>query len=328
MNAVDPVVQHVDLNADGDLVVDNAPVPHEDLADQLAGLLRPPPTTTDIFVFVHGWRTSGSRGSAAARQVFQLISDRYADVASQYPQLRDFQPYFVAVRWPSVSSPLPTGYRRIRARAHAMTTEGHAAYVLAHLLGYLDSQRISPTRGPGRLRTATGQYLHCIGHSFGARFLGEAIMAAALDSGPPLLGWPWRGTHQFGVDTFVGLQMAAPPAVFADRFAPLLNDSPLHGPVVLTFSHADRANRLWHYLAEGALGIGGVGAREPAAAIHTLQLHRLDLPYVVSDVPTKILNIDATWRFQRGAWRPEGAHSDYLYPESAHLILSMIELGR
>jgi hypothetical protein len=117
-----------------------------------------------------------------------------------------------------MSSPFPGGYRRIRDRAHAMTTHGHAGLVLAHLLGYLNqSRRTPPTRKP-QLGTADSQYLHCVGHSFGGRLLGQAIMAAASPYGPPRLSWPWKNPdYPFTVDTFLVFQMAAQPTIFTEE---------------------------------------------------------------------------------------------------------------
>ncbi|MFJ9249914.1 hypothetical protein [Streptomyces sp. NPDC101776] len=93
------------------------------------------------------------------------------------------------MRWPSSSrSKLKGGYERIRDRAHAMSAEGkgHAPYVVGHLLGYLDGERGDPT-APAVLAGRSGQYLRLMGHSFGGRFLCEAVQRAAEP--PPVLGW-------------------------------------------------------------------------------------------------------------------------------------------
>jgi hypothetical protein len=169
--------------------------------------------------------------------------------------------------------------------------------------------------------------LHCLGHSFGGRFIGEAIMVAADPPTPPALGWPWRSHHPFGVDTFIAIQMAAPPNIFDDRFAPLIGHAPLHGPVVTTFSRGDRANGLWHRFPERVPGIGATGVS--AADVTTIRLKRVTEPYTRANFPSRIVTVDATGRFRRGRWlRPEGAHSDYLYPETAHLVLSLAALAR
>ncbi len=156
-------------------------------------------------------------------------------------------------------------------------------------------------------------------------------MWAADPAGAPGLGWPWRSRHPFGVDTFVAVQMAARPSIFSAEFAPLTQlapvtrHAPLHGPVVVTFSRRDHANRLWHRLAEGVPGIGATGA----TAASTIALKRPTETYTTADFPGKVVNIDATRRYRRGSWtRPEGAHSDYLHPESAHLLLSLAALAR
>jgi hypothetical protein len=239
------------------------------------------------------------------------------------------RPFFVLVRWPSTSAATPAGYRRIRDRAHAMTTRGHAAHIVAHLLGHLHSERSAPRRGPARLANTEGQYLHCVGHSFGGRFLGEAICWAADPPRPQALGWPWASMHPFGVDTFVILQMAANPSIFSDRFRLLVEGAPLHGPIVLTHSTADRALLRWHRVMEGTPGIGAVGASQPAGQITWTVLKPLLETYGYLDFPTKIINVDATWLYRRGRWLdPAGAHSDYQRDETVHLLSSLARLAR
>lgn len=320
----------VDLDARGDLVDPGtgAPVPPEAAGAFLGRRLAVPPDATDIVVFVHGWRNTPAQALARSAAFFSLVESVHAAAPDRYPGLGPWRGYYVTVRWPSMSDPFLTGYRRIRERAHAMTTGGHAGQVLGQLLGYLDAARRTPGRPP-TLRGAGGQYLHCVGHSFGGRFLTEAVQAAAGDR-PAVLGWNRADPrYPYTVDTLLVFQMAAPRPVFAERFPRILHDAPINGPVALTFSRADRATGLWHRLAEGAPGIGFAGATAPADHIATTPLLPADRPYTRDDFPRRIANIDATWRFRRGHhWHPSGAHSDFHHPESAHLLLSLATLAR
>lgn len=279
---------------------------------------------TDIFVFVHGWRNRPEKASATARRLFSALWRASRGHADRYPGLDPFRPYFVAVRWDSWSGPFMRGYLRVRDRAHRMTTEGHAAHVLGALLGTLDAER-RPPRGPATLRTAGGQYLHLVGHSFGCRLLGEAIRYAADPPAGPALEWPWGSRHPFTVDTFVGLQMAARPDMFATRFADLVTgEAPIRGPVVLTVSPHDRALSRWHRLAEdGWRGIGAVGA----TGAPTIRLRGPDEPYTTGEF-ARLTNVDAGGLFRRGRLLPPGAHSDIWYPETVHLLLSLADLRR
>jgi hypothetical protein len=209
-----------------------------------------------------------------------------------------------------------------------MMTNGHAADVLAQLLGYFNAYRQLPG-SPATLRNATGQFLHCVGHSFGGRFLVEAVQAAA-DSRPSVLGWNRSNPrYPYTVDTLLVFQMAAPPDVFARRFERIMYDAPINGPIALTHSRADRATGLWHRLAEGTPGIGYSGALEPAHHIGSTQLRVPDVKYQHDEFDSRIVNVDATWRYRRGCiWLPAGAHSDIWYPESAHLLLSLANFAR
>ncbi|WP_406730078.1 hypothetical protein [Streptomyces sp. NBC_01794] len=47
--------------------------------------------------------------------------------------------------------------------------------MLASILGYFNEHRTLPEPSPDVFRSSFGQYLHCIGHSFGGRFLTHAI---------------------------------------------------------------------------------------------------------------------------------------------------------
>ncbi|MFD5089116.1 hypothetical protein ACFWMR_00850 [Amycolatopsis thailandensis] len=320
----------LDLDERGDLVDPRTgePLPPVAVHGFLAERLEVPSTASDIVVFVHGWQNSRKTAEARGRQFFTLVEDTYETQRDRYQELNSWSGHYVIVRWPSKSSPFRRGYRRIRDRAHEMTVNGRAADVIAQLLGYLNASRRQPS-GPPTLRTADGQYLHCVGHSFGGRFVVEAAQAAA-DSRPAVMGWNRADPrYPFALDTLLVFQMAASPDIFTTRFERILHDAPINGPIALTRSIADRATGLWHRLAEGTPGIGHVGATEPADHIGTVRLHDLTTSYHYQEVGSRIVNVDATWRYRRGRyWNPAGAHSDIWYPESAHLLLSLAALAR
>ncbi|MBP2329501.1 esterase/lipase superfamily enzyme [Kibdelosporangium banguiense] len=322
---MDPVI--LDLDEKGDFVdpENGKPVSSAAVPGFLASWLLVPPSATDIVVFVHGWRNTRHTAERRARKFFELVETH---CGNGYPALQPWSGHYVIIRWPSMSSASQAGYRRIRDRAHAMTTDGRAADALGQLLGYLNAQRQLPG-SPTTLRNPNGQYLHCVGHSFGGRFIVEAVQAAA-DKRPPLLGWN-RGNPQYPytVDTLLIFQMAAAPDIFTGRFDRVLHDAPINGPIVLTTSRSDRATGLWHRKAEGAPGIGHVGALEPKQHITATTLRETTSAYQHAELDQRIVNVDASWRYRRGHfWRPAGAHSDIWYPESAHLLLSLADLAR
>src|SRR5207248_1813530 len=94
-----------------------------------------PDGVTDVFVWVHGWQNKHAWALGNARRLFNAIGQVRAARAAVYPKLSPFVPGFVMVRWPSLSSPLPRGYREVRDRAAALTEEGEAEFFLASLLG-------------------------------------------------------------------------------------------------------------------------------------------------------------------------------------------------
>jgi esterase/lipase superfamily enzyme len=304
------------------------PIPLDKIPAFLGRFLTLPSEITDIVIFVHGWNNTPTHAAASAARLFNGIEMGLAQVDRHYPELADYRGYYIAIRWPSQSNPMPAGYRRIRDRAHAMTTHGHAEYVLAALLGYLNLIRDQPTAGPPTLRARSGQYLHLVGHSFGGRFLGEAIKEAANPQGPPILPLPPPNPHYpYTVDNLLIFQMAAHPDIFTRELAAVLNNSPIHGPVTLTFSNADRANCIWHRFTEQAPGIGCNGATSPPA--HSTALRRVGKDYPHGELNHPLINVDASWLYQRGRWLlPQGAHSDYWYPESVHLLLTLAAHAR
>ncbi len=316
------------MNANGHLLDRfQTPVAPGRVRDELASQLRMTPSVTDIFVFVHGWRTPERSAQSAFARFFGALWESRSRWADLRGASGPFVPWFIGVQWPSCSAPTPSGYQRIRERAHRVSTQGHAAFVVGQLLGYLDEQREPPPRGPDRLRNAAGQYLHCVGHSFGGRFLGEAIRWAA-DTPPSTLAWKHRSSRPFGVDTYLAFQMAAPPDIFANRFAGLLTEGPVHGPIALTFSRFDYANAVWHRVMEGAPGIGAVGSSTPAGLVSTIAMRDAGDPYDRTDFATPIVNVDASRVFTRPRVSVTGAHSDFWRTQSVHLTLSLAALAR
>lgn len=321
----------VDLDERGRLL-DPAgrPVPAGRIHDHLAEHLWLPREATDLYVYVHGWQTAPEAARRRAGRLLALMAEQRARRPSFYPRLGEFRPWGVVVRWPSSSLPSLSGYRTIRDRAHRMGArgEGHAAFVIAHLLGYLDRERTAP--GPEVLANDRGQYLHLVGHSFGGRFLCEAVQWAAEPRGPAVLGWSTAADARrpFTVDSLLVFQMAAPRDCFTRTFTGLVPDAPLRGPVVLTHSRHDRATGFWHLRAEGGPGIGHCGADGAPARVHSTRLLTCTLPYRKEDLDHRLVNVDAGWRFRSGRLNPSGAHSDFQHPESAHLMLSLADLSR
>ncbi|MFF3917304.1 hypothetical protein ACFYZB_28180 [Streptomyces sp. NPDC001852] len=295
---------------------------------------------TDLYVYVHGWQTAPPAAVRRASALLGLARELHAARPGSYPGLeKGYRPWAVVVRWPSSSLPSLGGYRRIRDRAHAMSApgRGHAPHVLAHLLGYLDAARPDPA-SPAVLANRNGQYLHLVGHSFGGRFLCEAVQWAASPSGPRVLGWssPRVPGRPFTADSMLVFQMAAPRDAF-DRLFPSLFPSadragaPLRGPLVLTHSRWDRATGFWHLRAEGTAGIGhsGVGVA-PVPQFHA-RLLDVDQRYPAVALDHRLVNVDASRLFRGGArtrMAPAGAHSDFARPESAHLMLSLAAMSR
>ncbi|MBM7774011.1 hypothetical protein JOD54_004215 [Actinokineospora baliensis] len=315
----------IDLDTDGNPV---DPETSEPIRSDVDGFLRRhvvlPENTTDVVVFVHGWRNNRATALTRATKFAALVDRTHSP--TRYPALPVWNCNYIVVRWPSTSSPFRAGYRRIRERAHLMSTAGHAPTVLAHLLGYLGTQRRETS---GTLRTRTGQYLHLVGHSFGCRFLAEAIQWAA-DARPDVLSWnradpryPWTA------DTLLMLQMALAHDTVEQAFPRLIHNAPVNGPVVFTHSTADRALGLWHTLAEGTVGIGFRGASTSNGHLSEITLHPTEVDYTDSDFATALVNVNASARFRRGRFLlPAGAHADIIHPETAHLLLSLAQLAR
>jgi hypothetical protein len=328
-------VRTVDLAADGWPLEQTArgprPVPADRLLDHFAEELSPPDWATDLLVYVHGWRTRPDSALASVRGLLALARSQYdrggALRPELYPGLRPWRPWTVLVRWPSGSGPSLGGYRRIRDRAHAMSTEGHAARIIGQLLGYLDSHRADPAV-PDVLANRDGQYLHLIGHSFGCRFLCEAVQWAADAPAGATLGWstPAPPDRPFTVDSMLLLQMAAPRDAFAATFT-ALGEAPLRGPVVATYSHHDRATGFWHIRAEKRAGVGYAGIGTAPAPVSGIRMLGVDEPYPHAALDHRFVSVDAGHVFVHGNG-PAGAHSDHVRAESAHLLLSLADHSR
>src|SRR4051812_17035704 len=86
----------------------------EDLPDYLDRKIILPRGVTDVFVWVHGWRTDRAAAVANAKRMFLAIESVYRKRKPLYASLDDFVPGFVAVSWPSDSLPTPGGYQTIR----------------------------------------------------------------------------------------------------------------------------------------------------------------------------------------------------------------------
>lgn len=321
-------ISTVDLSIDGSLLgTEGKPVGPAEVPSTLKRLVVVDERATDIIVFVHGWQTRPERAEESARRLARLVASTHSSAPARYPGLTGFAPQYIAVRWPSRSSPLPGGYRKIRDRARAMTDRGAAATVLATLLGYVNDQRRPPSSGPDVLRTRGGQYLHCVGHSFGGRFLGYAIARAAAP--PPTLAWPWHDhRYPYVVDSLLVFQMAMPRGAFGAELKPLLTDAPINGPIVLTHSRHDRALGFWHKIAEKGPGIGYCGAEAPPELVKSVCLHEVPAAYTQAELTSRIVNVDATWRYAAHRVSPPGSHSDYFHAESAHLLLSLADFSR
>ncbi|NYV73063.1 hypothetical protein HW445_01705 [Streptomyces sp. UH6] len=339
-------VQAVDLDETGWLLDADTrePVPHHGLRDYFADRLAPPPWATDVLVYVHGWQTSPRSARRTAERLLALLRANLAAHPAQYPALTDatakgFRPWCVVVRWPSSSAVTPAGYRRIRDRAHAMGARdggGHAAHILGRLLGYLDTERADPRAAPV-LANRDGQYLHLVGHSFGCRFLCEAVQWAADARLEDTLGWSAAErspSRPFTADSMLLFQMAARRDAFLTRFPGILpgdghDGAPLRGPIVTTYSRHDRATGFWHLRAERQAGIGHSGIGPAPAPMFTTRLLPVDERYPLSVLDHRFVNVDASEVYVRGRrLNPAGAHSDHVRPESAHLLLTLADCSR
>lgn len=336
-------VEAIDLDETGWLLDADTgvPVPEHRLRDYFMERLAPPVWATDILVYVHGWQTSPGSAHHTAERLLALVHGNLEAAPARYPALaaEGFSPWCVVVRWPSSSPVTPSGYRRIRDRAHAMGARdgnGHAAHILGRVLGYLDAERADPGAAPV-LANRDGQYLHLVGHSFGCRLLCEAVQWAADARLDDTLGWSAAGrspSRPFTADSMLLFQMAARRDAFLSLFPCILpsdvhGGAPLRGPVVATYSRHDRATGFWHLRAERQPGIGHSGIGPAPAPMFTTRLLPLDERYPLPALDHRFVNVDASDVYVRGRrLSPAGAHSDHVRPESAHLLLSLADYSR
>jgi hypothetical protein len=318
-----------------------------DLPDFLYDQIVLPKGVTDVFVWVHGWRTDRATALANAQRMFNAIEWVYERRKLSYAKLGGFRPGFVAVSWPSMSWPDPIGYGRIRARTKAMTEDGYAEFFLASLLGYLNPRDTGAGGdAPRTMRSSRGFYVHCLGHSFGGRFVTAAIGAAAspkskktlsmLSAVPQprrkvLSGSTTSDGFAFEIDSSVIFQIAAPNSGFGNELRALLTGAPFRGAFAVTYSGYDRANCLWHRITErGQQAIGCTGATEPKDRLKQITLLSCDSAYATDAFPPRtVVNIDANRLYNHYAWfQAEGAHSDFWYEDSIHLILSVANAAR
>ncbi|MFJ2745043.1 hypothetical protein ACIO3O_35910 [Streptomyces sp. NPDC087440] len=324
---VETGIRFVDLNDLGWIVEHTPsgprPVPYPALPDFFAERLTPPPGTTDLFVYVHGWQTSPESAVQAALDLLGLLRKQYEARRELYGRLDPFEPWVLLVRWPSASSPGLRGYRRIRDRAHRMS-HGDGKRILGRLLGYLDAGRGDP-RG-AVLGTREGRFLHLVGHSFGCRVLCEAVQWAAEET---TLGWSARPVdprRPFTVDSVLLLQMAAPRDAFETTFTALEN-APVRGPVVATYARRDWATGMWHRVAEKRAGIGNQGIGPAPRPVRGIRMRGAVEAYDRDLLDHWFVSVDASAVFTAGRG-PAGAHSDHLRPESAHLLLTLADYSR
>lgn len=308
-------------------------VSEEELPRFLKRNIELPKGVTDVFIWVHGWQNDELRANTTARRLFANLDDWFHREGSRYPNMGKVVPAFIAVHWPSSSTPGLLGYKKIRNRAKLMTTEGEAEFCLASLLGYLDADNkrdFNDTRPANRkvLVAKDGFFVHCLGHSFGGRFLTAAIKAAAepLAAHRKILAAHRDTGYAFNVDSLCVLQMAAGCNTFGAEFSSLLR-GPICGPIILTHSTSDRANCIWHKVSESESGVGCEGAAAPGDRIGKTTLHPVDSPYANTDFSKDITNIDASHFFKKGGWA-EGGHSDFWHEETLHLITSVVEQTR
>ncbi|MGQ4344030.1 hypothetical protein [Streptomyces sp. SAS_275] len=327
-------VDLIDMDTEGQLLHPDSrkPIPRDAVPGFLEDHLRLREETTDIFFHVHGWRTSPDQAEAKAHRLFGLVDTMMAQQAHAYPRLHGFRPQYVAVRWPSAKNLLPLDYYTIRDRTEAMSESGQVPRLLATILGYFNTHRELPEPGPDVFAGAYGQYLHCIGHSFGSRFLLRGILEATerlTMGGPDTLGWNWHDpAYPWTLDSLTLFQAALPADAFGQQpFNAILEANVLNAPVVMTYSPSDTALGAYHRLSEKQVGIGHSGAIAPAEAIANLPLHEIGTSYSFAS-DKRLINVDASHLFLRGMRLAGGAHSDFYHPESAHLLLCLANAAR
>ncbi|MFJ9909426.1 hypothetical protein ACIRVK_42550 [Streptomyces sp. NPDC101152] len=327
-------VDLIDLDKNGHLLHTDGctTVPDTDIAQHLEHHLRLREDTTDIFVFVHGWRTKPEDALNHARTLFGQVEALATAQPQAYPRLRGFRPQYIAVRWPSRDTKLlPTDYDPVKKRTQTMSEDGHVPRVLGAILGYLNTHRDTPEPGPETLATAYGQYLHCTGHSFGSRVLLHGILEASrrlADGGPDTLAWDFaNSTYPWTLDSLTLFQPALPADAFThEPFIKILDPNLLNAPVAMTYSPADTALGKLHAKKEDQVAIGHLGASAPKDHITQTILQDVTSRYVFAP-DKRLINVDAS-KLYTAKRLFVGAHSDFYHPESSHLLLSLANSAR
>ncbi|MFD9587609.1 hypothetical protein ACFWBM_23320 [Streptomyces sp. NPDC059980] len=327
-------VDLLDLDRNGHLLDTDGrtTVPDTDIAKHLERHLRLREDATDIFVFVHGWRTKPEDALTHARTLFSHVETLAAAQPHAYQGLRGFRPQYVAVRWPSRDTKLlPTDYDPVKKRTQTMSAHGHVPRVLGTILGYLNTHRDTPEPGPETLTTAYGQYLHCIGHSFGSRVLLHGILEATkrlIEGGPDTLAGDFaHSTYPWTLDSLTLFQAALPADTFAsDPFTKILNPNVLNAPIAMTYSPSDTALGKLHTRKEDQVAVGYLGASAPPDHIAQITLLDTATPYSFPR-GKRLINVDAS-KLYTAKKLFVGAHSDFYHLESAHLLLSLADSAR
>jgi hypothetical protein len=322
----------LEMNAAGQFVDGKKVITARHLTKHFKTRMQIKPGTTDVFIWVHGWRNKRKHAISNSRTLFPAILDVQQRKKKLYRRIKQFQPQFVSVHWPSDSTVLFGGYQKIRDRAAKMTDSGEAEYFLARLLGYLeDLNSEAPPDNRKLLAARDGFFVHCIGHSFGGRFLTAAVRASAHPTPKTKKLSARRPKFAYTIDSFLIFQMAAPAASFGGELEQLATEAPIaegSGRIVLTHSSRDAANCGWHRKMEGEEAIGCHGALEPSKLISSCTFRKLDQTYTARDFRKRIVNVDASRAFTKGSQLGAGAHSDYWYEDSVHLILTLADRAR
>ena len=98
----------IELDVNGALLHDGIRLP----ASRVADLVRVPPASTDVFVFMHGWQNPPGKVAAAARRLFSAIRGLHREQPERYPAIGRFRPHFIAVRGRRRAARCPTASAR------------------------------------------------------------------------------------------------------------------------------------------------------------------------------------------------------------------------
>ena len=139
-----------------------------------------------------------------------------------------------------------------------------------------------------------------------------------------------------GVDSMLVFQMAAPCKKFSNELTELVHNAPLKSPLVTTFSSYDKACCGWHVDMEKEQAIGCCGVKEPNLTTQPVptnttvtKLGNLSYDYDNDMKNSEIMNVDASAIYnESGLFSVTGAHSDFFYEESIHLIVSLANNAR